>query len=236
MYPYYYSYGWRMDSGMLWVLLALGLSLLASAWVNGTFKKYAQVPSSMTGAQAARHVLDQNGLQNVRIQKISGNLTDNYNPATRVLSLSDSTYNSRSAAAVGVACHEAGHAIQHARGYIPNKIRSSLVPVVNICSRAAVPLFLIGILLRISGLMWLGVILFGASLIFGIVTLPVEINASSRALKTIRSDGAFSSTDYQGAKKVLTAAASTYLASVFMSLAQLVRYIGLANSTSNRRN
>ncbi len=232
-YPYgYYGYP-RFDSGYLWVLGALLLSFLASMWVNSTFRKYSKVPSSMTGAQAARYVLDHNGLSNVRIQRVSGNLTDNYNPVTKVLSLSDSTYNSASAAAVGVACHEAGHAIQDAKHYLPNRIRSALVPIVNIGSSAAIPLFLIGMFLDLSGLMWLGVILFSLSLIFGLVTLPVEFNASSRALNTLRSDPTFSQSDYDGAKKVLTAAASTYVASVFVSLAQVMRYIGFARSRDN---
>ncbi len=233
-YPYGY-YGFHFDSGYLWVLAALLLSFLASLWVNSTFRKYSRVPSSMTGAQAARYVLDHNGLSNVRIERVSGNLTDNYNPVTKVLSLSDSTYNSASAAAVGVACHEAGHAIQDARHYLPNRIRSSLVPVVNIGSSAAIPLFLIGLFLDSTGLMWAGIILFSLSLLFGLVTLPVEFNASSRALNTLRTDPTFSKSDYEGAKKVLVAAASTYIASVFVSLAQVLRYIGLANSRNNRR-
>lgn len=237
MYPFgYYGYGFHFDRGYLWVLIALGLSMLASMWVNSTFRKYSNVPSSMTGAQAARYILDKNGLSNVRIVRVSGNLTDNYNPVTKVLSLSDSTYDSRSAAAVGVACHEVGHAIQDARHYLPNRIRAALVPVVNIGSSAAIPLFILGLILDMSGLMWLGIILFSLTLLFGLVTLPVEFNASNRALQTLRSDPSFTRSDYEGAKKVLTAAASTYLASVFLSLAQLLRYIGMANSSSNRRN
>lgn len=236
MYPYgYYGYGFHFDSGYIWVLIALLLSMLASLWVNSTFRKYSNVPSSMTGAQAARYVLDQNGLQNVRIQAVSGNLTDNYSPTTKVLSLSESTYNSRSVAAVGVACHEVGHAIQDAHNYLPNRIRSALVPVVNIGSSAAIPLFLVGLLLDFTGLMWLGILLFSLTLLFGLVTLPVEFNASYRALQTLRTDPAFNQNDYEGAKKVLIAAASTYLTSVFVSLAQLLRYIGMANSRNNRR-
>lgn len=230
-YPYGYGYRgfYGFDTGYLWVLAAMGLSLLASLWVQSTFRKYSKVPSTMTGAQAARYVLDHNGLSNVKVVRISGNLTDNYNPTTKVLSLSDSTYDSYSAAAVGVACHEAGHAIQDARHYLPNRIRAALVPVVNIGSSAAIPLFLIGLLLDLTGLMWVGIILFSLSLIFGLVTLPVEFNASSRALNTLKTDPAFTKSDYNGARKVLIAAASTYVASVFVSLAQVLRYIGLAN-------
>lgn len=233
MYPYYYGY--YMDPGYILVLIALLFSFVCSAWVNGTFKKYSQVPSSMSGSQAARYILDKNGLQNVRIQKVAGNLTDNYNPQTNILSLSQSTYDSHSAAAVGVAAHEAGHAVQHAQNYVPNKIRSALIPVVNLCSQAALPLFLIGLFFDLTGLMWVGIILFSASLIFGLITLPVEINASHRALNTLKTDSAFSQSDYDGAKHVLTAAASTYLASVFMSLAQLARYIGMASRSDRRR-
>lgn len=222
-FGYYY-----IDPGYLWVLAAMVLSMLASLWVQSTFRKYSRVPSTMNGAQAARYVLDHNGLSNVRIAHIAGNLSDNYNPQTKVLSLSDSTYSSYSAAAVGVACHEAGHAIQDARHYLPNRIRGTLVPVVNIGSMAAIPLFILGLILDVTGLMWLGIILFSFTLIFGLVTLPVEFNASSRALNTLKTDPAFTKSDYQGARKVLIAAASTYLASVFVSLAQLGRYIGMA--------
>ncbi len=235
-YPYGYGYGFYMDPGYVLVLIAMLLSLLASVWVNSTFRKYSKVPSSMNGEEAARYVLDHNGLSNVRIVRIAGNLTDNYNPRTKVLSLSDSTYNNYSAAAVGVACHEAGHAIQDARHYLPNRIRSALVPIVNIGSSAAIPLFLLGLFLDVTGLMWAGIILFSLSLLFGIVTLPVEFNASSRALKTLRTDPHFTESDYKGARKVLIAAASTYVASVFVSLAQVLRYIGMANRRSDRRN
>lgn len=224
-----FPYGYGLDAGYILVLIAMGVSMLTSFWVNSTFKRYEKVPSNLTGAQAARYVLDKNGLYKVQIVHIAGNLTDNYNPTTKVLSLSDSTYNSRSVAAVGVACHEVGHAIQDAKDYLPNRIRADLVPVVNIGSTAALPLFLLGLLLDITGLVWLGIILFSLSLLFGLVTLPVEFNASYRALQTLKTDPHFDQKDYDGAKQVLLAAASTYVASVFVSLAQLLRYIGLAN-------
>lgn len=234
-YPYGYGYGYRyFDSGYIWVLIALGLSLLASFWVQSTFRKYSSVPSSMSGAQAARYILDKNGLYNVRIERTPGSLSDHYDPRDNVVRLSESTYDSRSAAAVGVAAHEVGHAIQHARNYLPVKWRTALVPVVNLASSAAVPLFLLGLFFDFTGLMWVGIICFAASLVFGLVTLPVEINASRRALQTIGSDSHFSASDRAGAKKVLTAAASTYLASVFVSLTQLLRYIGLANRSDRR--
>ncbi len=224
-----FPYGYGLDAGYIWVIIAMGISMLTSFWVNSTFKRYSQVPSNLTGAQAARYVLDKNGLYKVKIVRIAGNLTDNYNPTTKILSLSDSTYNSRSVAAVGVACHEVGHAIQDAQDYLPNRIRSNLVPVVNIGSTAALPLFLLGLLLDITGLIWLGILLFSLSLLFGLVTLPVEFNASYRALQTLKTDPKFDQKDFNGAKQVLLAAASTYVASVFVSLAQLLRYIGLAN-------
>ncbi len=234
-YGYGYGYGYPFyDSGYFWVLIALGLSMLASFWVQSTFSRYSRVPSSMTGAQAARYILDQNGLYNVRIERTPGSLSDHYDPRDNVVRLSESTYDSKSAAAVGVAAHEVGHAIQHAKNYLPVKWRTALVPVVNLASSAAIPLFLLGLFFDFSGLMWLGVICFAASLIFGLVTLPVEINASRRALKTIDADPHFSASDEAGAKKVLTAAASTYVASVFVSLTQLLRYIGLASSNDRR--
>lgn len=232
-YGYGYGYGWRFDSGYILVLIALGISFLCSAWVNGTFRKYSQVPSTMTGAQAARYILDKAGLSSVRIVEIPGNLTDNYNPQTKVLSLSQSTFASYSAAAVGVACHECGHAIQDKVHYLPNRIRSALVPVVNIGSTAAIPLFLMGLLFDWTGLMWAGIILFSLTFLFGLVTLPVEFNASSRALNILKTDPKFTRSDYNAARKVLIAAASTYLASVFVSLAQLIRYIGLARSNND---
>lgn len=233
-YGYGYGYGYPMfDSGYLWVLIALLASMLCSFWVQSTFRKYQQVPSSMTGAQAARYILDKNGLQNVRIERISGSLSDNYDPRDNVVRLSDATYSSNSTAAVGVAAHEVGHAIQHARNYAPANIRSAIVPVVNIATNAAIPLFLLGLFFDFTGLMWAGIICFSASLIFGLVTLPVELDASHRALKTLKTDPSFTQNDYNGAKKVLTAAASTYIASVFVSLAQVLRYIGLANRRNN---
>lgn len=231
----YYSYYGGFDKGYLLVLIAFGLAMLASFWVKSTFSRYAKVPSSLSGAEAARYVLDQNGLDNVRIERVAGDLTDHYNPTNNVLALSDSTYDSHSAAAVGVACHEAGHAIQHAAGYAPVKWRTSLVPVVNLGSQAALPLFALGLFMQLSGLMWVGIILFSLTLLFGLVTLPVEIDASRRALRALKTDPTFSQSDYNGAKRVLTAAASTYLASAFMSLAQLIRFIGLANSSRNNR-
>lgn len=233
-YPYRYGYGYYFDPGYIWVLVALGFSMLCSMWVNSTFRRYAQVPSGITGAQAARYVLDKNGLQNVRIERVSGSLSDHYDPRTNVVRLSDSTYGSASVAAVGVALHEVGHAIQHARHYWPIAVRTALVPVVNIANNAAVPLFLLGLILDFTGLMWAGIICFSATLLFGLVTLPVELNASYRALNTMKTDPKFSPSDYDGAKKVLIAAASTYLASVFVSLAQLLRYIGMARRNDDR--
>lgn len=232
--PYGYGYGYGyggfgLDSGYILVLIAMALTFAASAWVQSTFSKYNQVPSSKSAAEAARHVLDRNGLQNVRIEHVSGSLTDHYDPKDNVVRLSDATYSSRSVGAVGVACHEVGHAIQHATGYVPARIRTAIVPVVNLCSQLSIPLMLAGLFLNLMGLFRIGIVLFAASLVFALVTLPVEINASRRAIRTMESDSYFTSQDIQGSRKVLTAAASTYLASAFLAFAQLFRFIGLAN-------
>lgn len=237
-YPYRYGYGYGYplwDPAYLWVLLALLFSMICSMWVNSTFRRYSQVRSSLTGAQAARYVLDKNGLYDVRVERVSGSLSDHYDPRTNVVRLSDSTYGAATVAAVGVALHEVGHAIQHARHYFPMQLRTMFVPVVNIANNMAIPLFLLGLFLDVSGLMWAGVICFSATLIFGLLTLPVELNASYRALNTLKTDPKFSPADYAGAKKVLIAAASTYLASVFVSLAQLLRYVGMARRNDDRR-
>ncbi len=225
----------------IFVVPAMLLALIASWGVNATYAKYSKQFSSrgITGAQAARFVLDKNGLQNIPIEMISGKLTDHYDPRTNVIRLSQDVYNGTSTASIGVACHEVGHAIQHATGYVPIKIRSAIVPITNIGSQLAVPLILIGIIFSSFGefFVWLAYIgLFGFALtaIFQLVTLPTEFNASRRALATIRDYNILTADELKGARKVLTAAAMTYVAALAVAVAQLLRLIFIVNRRTDR--
>lgn len=204
--------------------------------VKSTYAKYKKVRSmsGLTGAQAAQRILSQAGIHDVQIQHISGDLTDNYNPKTKVLSLSDTVYDNSSVAAIGVAAHECGHAIQHAKGYVPVKLRTAMVPAVNICSTISWPVILIGVFLSWNqSLIALGIILFSAAVIFSLVTLPVEFNASSRALKILGNTGMLSNDEVGKARKVLRAAAMTYVASAAAMILQLLRLVILFGG--NRR-
>ena len=228
--PYfYYGFDWTY---MVLVLPCIILSLWASSRVNSTFKKYSQQHSirRITGAQAAQRVLSANGVSGVRIERVSGNLTDHYDPKTNVIRLSDSVHDSTSTAAIGVACHEAGHAVQYAQSYAPIKLRAAIIPVTNLGSRLAMPLILIGILLSAFGelstsLVYLGIACFGLSLVFQLITLPVEFNASRRALEAIESGELLTEEERRGARKTLTAAAMTYVAATAVALAQLLRLL-----------
>lgn len=223
MYPYYSYY---FDPTYLLVIVGAVLSLIASAMVKSTYAKYKKVRSmsGLTGAQAAQRILSQAGIHDVQIQHISGDLTDNYNPKTKVLSLSDTVYDNSSVAAIGVAAHECGHAIQHAKGYVPVRLRTAMVPAVNICSTISWPVILIGVFLSWNqSLIALGIILFSAAVIFSLVTLPVEFNASSRALKILGNTGMLSNDEVGKARKVLRAAAMTYVASAAAMILQLLR-------------
>lgn len=224
----YYFYGF--DPTYLLVIIGAVICLLASAHVNSTFKKYSGYRSAtgMTGAQAAERILNYAGIYDVSIGHISGNLTDHYNPAKKILNLSDSVYNATSVAAIGVAAHECGHAIQHQKGYVPLKLRSAIVPVANIGSTLAWPLILIGLLFtRNTGslLINLGILCFSFAVIFQLVTLPVEINASRRALVALEQQGILGSSELPYTKKVLTAAALTYVASAASAILQLLRLV-----------
>lgn len=233
MYGYYYA----MDSGYLLVLIAAILSMIASYRVNSTFKKYSNKPTArhITAEQAARKILDSNGLQNVRIESVAGNLTDHYDPRANVIRLSDSVKNSTSVAAVGVAAHEAGHAVQHATGYLPIKLRNVLVPAANIGSIAGPYLIILGLILSsFSFLIDLGIWLFSLAVLFQVVTLPVEFNASRRAINALENDMYLESDEVPAVKKVLGAAAMTYVAAAAVSVANLLRFIMLANG--RRRN
>jgi len=233
--PFYMYY----DPTYFLVLIGVVLSLLASAKVKSTFNRYSRMRNSrgMTGAQAAQEVLRGAGIFDVRIEHVSGNLTDHYDPRTKVLRLSDSVYGQTSVAAVGVAAHECGHAIQHAKGYAPLKFRSILVPVANFGAQIAWPLILIGLLFnsRSSGLLIeIGIIAFSLSVLFQLVTLPVEFNASGRAVRMLADRGLMYGEEIVAAKKVLNAAALTYVAGAASSILQLLRLILLTGG--RRRN
>ncbi len=224
--PYFY-FDWTY---LVLVLPAVLLAAWASANVNSTFKKYAKQRSrrGITGAEAARRVLDANGLQAVRIERISGNLTDHYDPRSNVIRLSDSVYGDTSTAAIGVACHEAGHAVQHAVGYLPIKLRAAIIPITNIGSQLSMPLILIGLLFmntQLYYLVYVGILCFSFSALFQLVTLPTEFNASRRALAAIESGNLLYDDELAGAKKTLWAAALTYVAALAVSLTQLLRLI-----------
>lgn len=211
-----------------WIILlpALILSLWAQARVNSTFSKYSRVDNraGYTGAEVARRILDMNGLYNVTIEHINGNLTDHFDPKTNVVRLSDATYNSRSVGAIGVAAHEVGHAIQHATGYSPIRFRNAIVPAVNICNALSMPLLILGLFLSYT-LVELGIILFSATVLFQLVTLPVEFNASNRALKTLEGQNMLAGDELTGASKVLKAAAMTYVAAAVTSILSLLRLV-----------
>ncbi len=226
--PYYY-YG--IDPLYLYLVLpAIILSFIAQIKVKSTFSKYSQYLCNYSGAEAAKRVLEANGVYNVKIERVSGSLTDHYDPKTNIIRLSDSVYDARNISAVGVAAHEAGHAVQYAKGYSPIKIRTAIYPVCNIGSQLSMPLLLLGLIFNFSFLMNLGIIFFGVALVFQLVTLPVEFNASSRALSAIRSSNVLlDDSEINGARKVLSAAALTYIAAFLVSLTQLLRFLIIAN-------
>ncbi|MBQ8768224.1 MAG: zinc metallopeptidase [Oscillospiraceae bacterium] len=208
------------------------LSLWASSNVNSTFKKFANQLSSrrITGAQAAQQVLSANGVGGVKIERVSGNLTDHYDPRTNVIRLSDSVYDATSTAAIGVACHEAGHAVQYAKNYAPIKLRAAIVPVTNFASKLAMPLILLGLVLTFLEsfsftLVYVGIACFGLSVVFQLITLPVEFNASRRAMQAIENADILTDAEQVGARKTLTAAALTYVAATAVALAQLLRLL-----------
>ena len=227
-------YFWGYDiTYFIFMIPCLILSLYCSAKVNSTFNKYSKVANKrgITGAQAAHQVLTANGVTGVRIEPVSGKLTDHFDPRTNTIRLSEAVYNNTSVAAVGVAAHEAGHAVQHAQDFMPNKIRSAIVPVANIGSKLSWILIFIGFLLPVqyNFVITLGIIFFSLSVLFTLVTLPVEFNASKRALATIRGTNLLYDDEYTGAKKTLSAAAMTYVAAAATAIAQLLRLVLLAN-------
>ena len=226
----YYGYGFWLDPTYILVLIGVVICMIASSKMNATFRKYSQVRShnGMTGREAAERILRSQGIYDVRIERVGGNLTDHYDPRNKVLRLSDATYNSTSVAAIGVAAHECGHALQHAKGYAPLSLRSALVPVANFGSSIAWPLILIGFLFNSEMsviLLNVGILAFSFAVLFQIVTLPVEFNASGRALKLLGSSGMLYEPEVAEVRKVLTAAALTYVASAASAILQLLRIL-----------
>lgn len=232
---YYYS---MFDWTYILVLIGIVITLAASAKVKMAFNKYNKVRnmSGMTGAQAARRILDQAGLYNVSVESVGGQLTDHYDPKSKVLRLSESTYGSDSVAAVGVAAHECGHAVQDLEGYGPLKLRSTLVPAANIGSKLGIPLIILGVILSYNSiLIQVGIWVFSVAVFFQLVTLPVEFDASKRALIALPGSGILGEQEMKGCKKVLSAAAMTYVAAAAASVLQLLRLILLFGGRGSRR-
>ena len=227
----------RFDWTILLVIPGLIVSIWAQIKVKTTFSRYSDMRTArgMTGFMAARRILDENGLSHVRIEQIGGHLTDHYDPRANVIRLSSSVFSSTSPAAIGVAAHEAGHAIQYAKDYAPIRVRAGLVSITQFSSALAIPLFFIGLLMASDGLMLIGILLYAAIAFFQLVTLPVEFNASARAMDVLRSSGMLNKEELTASRKVLTAAAMTYVAALITSLLTLLRLLLLAGN-SNRRN
>ncbi len=215
------------DRTIIILIPAIIFSIVAQIMVKSAFSEYSKVRNSrgLTGADAAREILDRNGLTNVRIEHISGSLTDHYDPKANVIRLSDDVYGSATVAAVGVAAHEAGHAVQYAEGYYPIKIRNAIIPVTRFGSSLSTPLVILGLVLSLDFLITAGILLFCAVVLFQAITLPVEFNASGRALKTLRSSHFLEDDEMKGARSVLTAAAMTYVAAMLSALLSLVRLL-----------
>ena len=236
--PFYYGFDWTY---FVLVLPCMIFAMIASSNVNSTFKKYSAQYSQrrLTGAQAAQRVLAHNGVTGVRIERVAGNLTDHYDPRTNVIRLSDSVYTSTSTAAIGVAAHEAGHAVQYAKHYAPIKLRAAIIPLTNFGSKLAMPLIMAGILLTFLGslstmLVYLGIAAFGLSFVFQMITLPVEFNASRRAMRAIEEANLLTAEEQRGAQKTLKAAAMTYVAATATALAQLLRLIAIFGNRRRR--
>ena len=230
-----YGFGWFYDPTFILVIIGMVISMAASAYVKSTFSKYDKISSrnNITGTKAAQYILESQGINNVGVQAIAGDLTDNYN-SDKMLSLSQATAQSTSVAAIGVAAHECGHAVQDAKGYLPLRIRHAIVPVANIGSAVSIPLILIGVLLRGSFLINLGILAFSLAFIFQLVTLPVEFDASRRALRILADGGLLTEEEVPQARKVLFAAALTYVAAAVATLLQLLRLIILFGNNNRR--
>lgn len=233
--PYFYGFDWTY---IVFILPCILITLVCQVNVQSTFSKYSKIRNSrnMTGAQAAEYVLRQNGVSGVRIEHISGNLSDHFDPRTNVIRLSDAVFSSTSVAAIGVACHEAGHAVQHAQDYLPNKIRGIILPFAQIGSKLSWFLILLGLLFSAKVgfvFLYIGIILFSLSVLFTIATLPVEFNASKRALESIKKGELLHADEYKGAKRTLQAAAMTYVAAALTAVMQLIRLVLIARRKNN---
>lgn len=230
--PYFYIDQYYI----LLIVPTMLFAMWAQSKVKSTFNKYSRVMSSRgyTAAEVCRQILDRNGLYHVRIERVAGSLTDHFDPSSNVVRLSDSVYNSRSVASIGVAAHEVGHAIQYAVGYVPIRIRAAIIPVTNFGSKLSMPLILLGFVMGWQPLVNMGIVLFSLMTLFQLVTLPVELNASSRALHTLDSDAILYGEEVKQAKSVLTAAALTYVAALLTSAAQLLRLILLYGRRNDR--
>lgn len=220
------------------VLVCFAVSMIASARVRSTYRKFDGVESTnrLTAEQAVAKVLQYYGITDVQIQHIEGELTDNFNPKTKIISLSDSTFGHSSIAAIGVACHEAGHAAQHAQGYVPIKLRNAVIPVCNIGSAMGIPIAILGVILNTVNLVYIGLLLYAFITLFQLITLPVELDASHRALKVIRETGMLTANEQHGARSVLSAAAMTYVVAAATALANLLRFAVIFLGNSRRSN
>lgn len=225
------GYGFGIDPMYILTIIMAIVCMIASARVSSVYKKYNRIRSmsGMTGAMAAMEILRRNGITDVAVQHVPGELTDNYDPRTRTVNLSDATYGSSSVAAVGVAAHECGHVLQHHTGYVPLQIRSAILPAANIGSKAGIPIILLGMFFSLSPLITIGIWVFSLAVLFQVVTLPVEFNASRRALVMLEEYGILGNEEVDSSRKVLSAAAMTYVASAASAVVQLLRLVMLNN-------
>ncbi len=230
-YPLFY------DRTYILVLIGVIFTMIVQTYMTSTFAKYEKVESKsgLTASEACKIILNSNGINNVAIGHVAGNLTDHYAPTKKELNLSDTTYNSRSIASIGVAAHEAGHAIQDHKNMFLLNFQMAVIPVVNFASQLSIPVIIIGIILGAFNLVKIGIILFSATLFYQLITLPIEFNASDNAIKTLRANGLMDEAELDGVKKVLTAAAFTYVAAAASTVLQLLRFVILAKG-SRRRN
>lgn len=221
---------------LIFIVPAAIIAIWAQVRVKSTYSRYGQMLNreGLTGAQAARLILDRNGLQHIRIERVSGSLTDHYSPKENVIRLSDSTYNAPTIGAVGVAAHEAGHAVQYDVGYFPIRLRNGIIPICQIGSQLSWPLFLLGLIFQSGLLLDIGILLFCIATLFQLITLPVEFNASRRAMETLEGEGILAADELSGARKVLSAAAMTYVAALVTALAHLLRMLVLRNRNDRR--